>query len=240
MKKLGFVTVGLVAACGDGSSATPDAAIDAQTMCPAKSAPLAPGMHKLYLNFEGQSLSKGMDNAPLNISSVLVNDPTVIPAWGSTLSPTTRQGRIDVVVMTVQNALAPYSVDVVTTRPITGPYMMNVVGGKSENIGLPAGFASLTGQQCHPSYNAVSLDFDVDAFTATDTANSVLSDVGMMAGMGLSTRHNDCANRTEAYDPGIVCSFDAMSTTSTEANGCGRNPTQNEPMLLMDAFGCRD
>jgi len=164
----------------------------------------------------------------------------VVPVWGSALSPTTRQGRIDVIVQTVQTQLAPYSVDVVTTRPVTAPYMMSVLGGKSQDFGFAPNIASLTGQQCHLNAIGVSLVFDVDGFTATDTANSVLSDISMLAGLGLSTRHNDCTNRTESYDPGIVCSFDAMATTPNTANNCGYTPTQNEPMLLMTAFGCRD
>jgi len=239
MKKLGLVTVLAVAACGDGGSATPDAEVDAQTMCPAKTAPLAPGMHKIYLNFDGATLSKGNDNAPLNISSLLVNDPTTIPPYGPNLSATTRQGRIDVIVDYVQRALAPYSVDIVTTRPITGPYFMNVLGGLPEDIGFGVGNASIAGANCMPRYNAVGLEFDQPGATAEDLANTFLSDIAMSAGMGLTSRHNDCANRMEIYDQGLICSFDAASPTVDTAN-CGRTPTQDEPKLLMDAFGCRD
>ena len=240
MKQLRWVVITALAACGDGGSATPDAAVDARTMCAPKMAPLAPGMHQLYLNFEGQTLLMGMtDDSAANIAQFLVQPSITVPAYGPNLSATTRQGRIDLIVGYVQTALAPYSVDVVTTRPASGQYMMAVIGGLSENFGYQAGIASIAGQSCRPRHNAIGLEFDIDTFTAVDVANTVLSDVTVLAGLGLSTRHNDCANRTELYDQGLICSFDATSPTAT-MNNCGYTPTQNELQLLMDAFGCRD
>lgn len=238
MKQLVWVVIA-VAACGDGGSAKPDAMGDAPTMCAPKMAPLAAGMHKVYLNFDGVTLTKGNDDSAANISSVLMNDPSVIPMWQPALSASTRQGRIDAIVDYVQRALAPYSVDVVTTRPTSGLYTMHVIGGRSQDLGYQPGVAGISAQKCSPLYNGVTLIFDIDAFTATDYATSVLSDVGLMAGMGVSSRHNDCLNRTSSVDPGLVCSFDSMSTTIAP-NDCGRTPTQDEPKLLMDAFGCRN
>lgn len=238
MKQMMWMVMAL-AACGDGGSAKPDAMIDAPTMCAPKMAPLAPGMHTVYLNFDGVTLTKGNDDSAANVSSVLMNDPSVIPMWGPTLSASTRQGRIDAIVDYVQRALAPYSVDVVSTRPASGLYTMHVLGGQSQDFGYPMGVAGIAPQKCSPIYNGVTLIFDVGTFTATDFATSVLSDVGLMAGMGVSSRHNDCLNRTSPIDQGLVCSFDSMSTTMAP-NDCGRTPTQDEPKLLMDAFGCRD
>ena len=235
-----WVVLTVLAACGDGGSATPDATVDARTMCSPKSAPLAPGMHQLYLNFEGVTLTMGNDDAASNTSSIITTPTATIPQYLPSASPSTRQGRIDLIVGYVQTSLAPYSVDVVTTRPASGPYSMYVIGGKSEDLGFPAGIGSIAGQSCHPRDNAVSLEFDIDVFTATDIATTILSDVSVVVGMGLSTRHNDCANRgNNGVDPDLLCSFDAMSMTATTQN-CGYTPTQNELQLLMDAFGCRD
>lgn len=232
----------LVAACGDDGAAKPDAMkmIDASTTCPPKMAPLAAGTHKAYLNFDGVTLTKGNDDSGNNVSTVLMNDPSVIPMWGSTLSPSTRQGRIDAIVDYVQRALAPYSIDIVTTRPASGPYTMHVLGGRSQDFGFPADIAGVSSHACTPTPNGVSLIFDVAGFSSTDFATSVLSDIGLMGGLGLSTRHNDCLNRMAPVDQGLVCSFDSMSATVTDSNNCGRTPTQDELALLKDAYGCRD
>ena len=204
-------------------------------------APLAPGMHKLYLNFDGVTLTPGPDNPAANTSE-LITAPSTIPAYVATGNPTTRQGRIDLMVDFVQRALAPYSVDVVTTRPASGDYMMEVIGGKPEDFGFPVGNLSIAGQACRTRRNAISLAFEIDPnFAAIDYASTFLSDLSIMVGMGLSTRHNDCTNRMgNSIDPGTLCSFDAMAPTVNAPQNCGYTPTQDEPKLLMDAFGCRD
>jgi hypothetical protein len=242
MKQLRWGVLVVVAACGDGGSATPDAAIDAPTKCAPKTAPLAPGMHKLFLNFDGVTLNPGPENAAANTSS-LVQTAATIPAYVASGGASVRQGRIDLMVEYVQNALAPYSIDVVATRPASGPYMMEVIGGKPEDFGFPMGVLSITPHNCAVIANGVGLAFELDPqYPAIDFSSTILSDLAMLSGLGLTTRHNDCTNRTEAnaIDQGTLCSFDAMATTVTTQLNCGRTPTQDEPKLLMDAFGCRD
>jgi hypothetical protein len=242
MKQTAWVVMVLAAACGDDGAKTVDAAIDAPTMCAPKMAPLAPGMHTIYLNFDGVTLTKGNDDSATNVASVLVNDSSTIPAYVATGNPTTRQGRIDEIVGYVQRTLAPYSVDVVTTRPASGVYMMNVIGGKPEDFGFTAGVGSIAGLQCgHTHYNGVALEFENDPnYAAIDYASSILSDVGVMVGMGLTTNKNGCETRTApGIDPGTLCTFGAMSPTNPSAD-CGNTPTQDELMILTNSFGCRD
>jgi hypothetical protein len=244
MKQMAWVVTVLAAAgCGDDGAKTVDAAIDAPTMCAAKTAPLAPGVHKIYLNFDGITLTKGADNSATNTSDLLVMDSITVPAYVATGNATTRQGRIDLIVDYVQRTLAPYSVDVVTERPAAGsdPYMMCVIGGKPEDFGFPAMVGALAGQKCHPAYGAIALEFELDPnIAAIDYASSILSDISVMVGMGLSDVHNGCANRTgNSIDPGTLCTFSATATTSSMQN-CGYTPVQDELELLMDAFGCRD
>ena len=150
MKQMAWVVTAAaaaVAACGDNGATAADAAIDAPTMCAPKTAPLAPGMHTIYLNFDGVTLMRGTDNASMNMSD-LIPDTITVPAYVATGDASVRQGRIDLIVDYVQRALAPYSVDVVTTRPAAAPYMMMVIGGKPEDFGFPANILSIAGQKC--------------------------------------------------------------------------------------------
>jgi hypothetical protein len=207
-------------------------------MCAPKTPPLTPGAFKLYLNFDGVTLTKGEDNSAMNTSSIVVNDPTTIPPFQPAADPTSRQGHIDQIVGHVQAAVSPYAIDVVTTRPASGVYQMYMIGGTSEQIGLGTGLLSLVAATCHIDYNGIGLEFDNPQESAVQIANAVLSDFTMMAGMGLTTTINDCANRS-AFDENIVCSFGAAAMTDTSFS-CGHAPTQDEPKLLTGAFGCRN
>lgn len=75
--------VALAGACGgDTSGARPDAAprADAAPTCPPQAAPLAPGMHALYLAFEGETLTLGdCDDARTNCSSLVAQASTEVP-----------------------------------------------------------------------------------------------------------------------------------------------------------------
>lgn len=235
--RLMSVAAVLFAACGDDSSAMPDAQIpvDAPTMCPPQTTmPLPTGAHVVYLNFDGVTLTKcAVADSRANCTDLIKQDPSVIPPYMD--GNVDRQTRIDFIVTTVQRALAPYSVDVVTTRPASGDYLMVVLGGSATQLGF-SNVSGVASQPCSAANrNLVTLEFD-DVLLGIPQSSLVLSDIGVMIGMGLTTDTNDCANRTEDWTS--VCTYGAMATAAPQ-NNCGHTPTQDEPALLAAAFGCR-
>src|SRR6187549_3239980 len=119
----------LVAACNpDDNNSAVDAPPrpDAAPSCPPRSAPLNPGMHKLYLSFSGVTLAFGAcDDSRANCTSLVSQASTVVPTFLQGSAPT----RVTAIAASVQEVLAPFSIDVVTTRPSSGNYWMVSIGG---------------------------------------------------------------------------------------------------------------
>jgi len=104
--------------------------------------PLAVGLRRVFLNFEGVTLTASNsqpDDATTNttwmITEVVSAGSTVtIPAFnrfdlGSQNGATSRQEIIDYTVQKVREYHAPYNFEFVTTRPTSGTYHMVVFGG---------------------------------------------------------------------------------------------------------------
>jgi hypothetical protein len=146
----------------------------------------------------------------------------------------------------VRRALAPYSVDIVTTRPSSGDYLMIVVGGDSGALGFVPNLLGITPSVCDAANrNRISLEFDVGQ-NAIQQASNVLSDVALMVGLAATTKASNCTNRMLQWPEGssLLCSFDPMGPTHPDHTpglpNCGRIPAQDEPALLREALGCRN
>lgn len=216
---------------------------DAATVCTAPATDAhAAAAYTIYLNFDGVTLTKGMDDdARNNQSLLLVNDPTTIPRYLPNETDSVRQGRIDLIVGFVQRSLAPFSVDVVTTRPATGDYEMMVRGGDSGMIGLAPGILSLAPGVCDAkNRNRIALEFDI-GLNATHQASAVLSDIGAVIGVASTIKECDCMNRMAPCPTADaqLCAFHDMAMTDPQQFNCGRLPSQDEVMLMRDAWGCR-
>src|SRR5512142_1063573 len=124
-----FLAAVLAAGCSSSHHAAPDAAPDADLLhCPAPVDPTAPGTHTVFVNFDGVTLTKGNCNdATTNCTSLVVQDQTVVPPWLD--GNADRANDIAAIMTVARTAVAPYSIDLVTTRPASGDYKMIVVGG---------------------------------------------------------------------------------------------------------------
>jgi hypothetical protein len=235
-----FLSVG---AC-EKNLALPDAPmLDASPYCTAPAPPLGPGTYVLYLNAEGVALIPGSDNSSMNMTTLVKAGGATVPAFLP--GDPNRLTFIADVVRIAQAALAPYSIDIVTTRPASGVYYMFVLGGDAPSIidGGVAGQISVSLAGCQPRVRtSVDLMFDVGTSVGTTFyASTLLSDLGSIAGLGLTTDPGDCECRlgSNCVTPEL-CTFGAAATTSTDSHfNCGRTPTQDEPALLKTAFGCR-
>jgi hypothetical protein len=241
MKYRAWVVVTLMAGCGDDGAAPADAApADAPWMCPmpAPGAPLGPGQHVFYLNFEGQALQPGLDDASLNTTPLIQNAVTVPRFFDTVMGDRTQP--IATIVSLVKSVLAPYSVDVVTTRPASGDYWMSVIGGSSQAIIGNPNVGSLAPGRCENNNpRSMSLVFDAGVIPYEDYAWSILSDFGAMLGLAVTNISGDCMCRVGGCTHGNqpVCSY-GMDVAVDPSSTCGIT-TQNEVKHLALELGCR-
>lgn len=211
------------------------------TGCPAPASPKAPGTHKLYVVTEGITLARGQ------VADARQNQTTLFSAERVTFPPflpgvADRAARIAAIVEILQATLAPYSIDVVTTRPASGDYRMAVMGGSAALIGVPNALLSTAPFDCTPNAeNNISLLFDFGTTpTAEAYARTVLGDLGSMLGLGavLDPRDCMCRNGPECETKPARCTFGAQVSLPLAFAMCGRTQ-QDEAAMMKDALGCR-
>lgn len=89
----------------------------------------------IYLNREGASVRGGPDDAAFNVSSVAANAPNnhaTIPPFTGTSS------RFSAIAKCIRQKFAPFNVSVVESRPVTGDYLMVLMGGTAQDLGFHA------------------------------------------------------------------------------------------------------
>ncbi len=137
----GLVLCCLAAGCGvqleggGSSNTTPDGStspgVDASPGIDA--APRCGNGRVVYLNFEGQTLTDGPSDATQNRASWMTIQQGTAPRYRSGAAD--RDQQIQTIVDGVRAILAPFPIDVVTTRPAAGPYVMIVYGGTTNQVG---------------------------------------------------------------------------------------------------------
>ena len=212
------------------------------TGCPAPKNPQAPGKHKLFLAADGISLARGaLADARKNESPLLVTDTLAVPRFLDGVPE--RATRIAGIAKIVQEALSPYSIDVVLTRPASGNYWMTVLGGGPAMLQAAAGIISLAPFDCTANVvNAVDFVFDYGTKPLdVEYARSVLSDFGAMLGLANVEEEGDCMCRSgRGCDKRLdrACSFGAAGPLPVTGGQCGRTE-QDEAAMLKAALGCR-
>jgi hypothetical protein len=248
MKHLGAVVVAFFAVgCGDDGGSEPafDAApipVDAEAITPCTSTGGPGGTHKLFLNFESQDLTPGAHDATLN-TTPLITDAGTSPPWFDGAG--TRDTLIMRVTDGVTSVLAPFDVEVTTTRPAAGPYTMMIMGGSPADLGLSGNFGSLAANTCVPGMeNMTHLIFDQGINPAIQT---VVAAFAMGNGISTSATHGSCLCWGDpACEPrDALCTLDAdndvaLGTTEFD-NKCEPvgMTTMNEHQKFKQAFGCR-
>lgn len=238
-----LVAASLAAGCSGNShsAVSPDATPDADTShCAAPADPAAPGTHVVYLSFEGVTLTKGQcSDAPTNCTDLVAQDQTVVPPFLD--GNPDRVDDIAAIVAKVKQGVAPYSIDIVTTRPASGPYAMVVIGGDPSLVGGPTGLLGLAPANCSPSFSTLSLDFDHGYRTPYVYANLILSDIGVFSGLSIVTDAGDCMCRTAStcsLSNTQICTFDLMANLDPQMT-CSRSGPQDEQAALDVVWGCR-
>lgn len=241
------VTVLVCSGCGDDGGSEPafDAApipVDAEVITACTSAGGAGGTHKLFLNFESQDLTPGGHDAPLN-TTPLITVAGTSPPWFDGAG--TRDTLIMRITDGVTSVMAPFDVEVTTTRPAAGPYTMMIMGGSPADLGLNGSYGSLAANTCVPGMeNTTHLIFDQGINPAIQT---VIAAYAMGEGISTSGTNGSCLCWGEAAcEPrDQLCILDAdnevaLGTTEFD-NKCepAGTTTMNEHQKFKQAFGCR-
>jgi hypothetical protein len=129
----------------------------------------------LYLNFEGVTLRPGSDDPAANRSYYVLEDTAVPPFSHSRFwfqMPKSRMQAISTIARGVQALFSAFNVQVVVSRPASGPYTMVVVGGEAgDSFVQPGlGLAPLDCGNGNPSNVAMVWTDSIPAWAGFPTA----------------------------------------------------------------------
>jgi len=177
---------------GNGSNGgNGDASVQPPGMDAANAA--CPNGRKIYLAFDSVTLTKATtSNAATNEASWLTAATSNVPAWHS--NSATRANDIASVVSGVKSRLGTAPIEVVTTKPTTGPFVMIVFGGQSTGNGGTVATIYRAGTNYHDCGDIVKSDVGwvADGFNLTYTADLAVGAVGFGLGLDGTTDPNDC------------------------------------------------
>ena len=101
---------------------------------PSFDAPTCSNGRVVYLNFEGQALTDAAaSDATQNLASWMTIATGTAPAFRA--ASATRAADITAITDGIRTQLSEFPINVVTTRPATGPYVMIVFGGDRLQVG---------------------------------------------------------------------------------------------------------
>jgi len=192
---------------GTDSGATPDAA------------PVCTVAKSVYLNFEGQTLTRAATSDATQNQAAWMNKATgTAPKFRDGVG--TRAADIVAITDGVKAQVTGLGVEVVTTRPVAGPYVMVVFGGTAGQIGSNFGRAV----QKLDCGNLVMSDvaWISDAPANNQVAiNNTLGAIGFGLGLTATTDTDDC-----------MCGWDNACTQTTGActlaTTIARDPAANQ------------
>lgn len=101
----------------------------------------------LYLAYDGADVTKGTADDPTTNTSRIIGASGTISAFLA--GDANRAAKLDVITAEVRRALAPFDIDVVTSRPASGAYDMVLLGGRPTDVGLPASYFDIAPSDCN-------------------------------------------------------------------------------------------
>jgi hypothetical protein len=205
--------------------------------CPAAHPPTSPGT--IYLAFDGvtlDSVADGLDDATTTKTS-LVDRRTRFSAFLD--GDPTRADVIAGLVSNTREILAPFAVEITTTRP-AGDHLMVV---------LAAGTGTLYGLVRHDCDNAVRNDVVILFDPAADPSRgpyALANEVVFLIARSIGLEKTTGPGQPCSCDPSGTCDNEALCQMTTDAEvgsafaGCpGRADVQDDRLAFANAFGCR-
>jgi hypothetical protein len=228
---------------GSGSDTTGgdvDAGAQGGTDAPT---PACANGRKVYLAFEGVTLTQATtSDATQNRARWLTNTTSTVPPWRTASG--SRAAQIASVVDGVKSRLAMTPIEVVTTRPTTGPYVMIAFGGERTGDGGSVGTIYSYATSYHDCGDTVKSDVgwvsDMNGSPESYVADLAVGAIGWGLGLDGTTSPADCmcgwANGCDSQSG--ACTLSSSIATSIQGNvetAC-QPGTQNEVAAFTTQF----
>lgn len=215
---------------GGGSSQSPDAAV-----APVDAPPACANNRKVFLNFDGVTLSQGSpsDATQNRVSWMTKATATVAPYRASSAERA-------IMATNIRARLSGTPFEVVTNRPASGPYVMIVFGGTNTVVGTPYTYAT----NAHDCGDAVKNDVgwvaDLQEIPFSFAEDLAVGAIGWGLGLDGTTDTADCmcgwANGcSSAAGACSLSSSIATSITNGNESACQQG-TQNEVAAFSTGF----
>lgn len=152
----------------------------------------------IFVNFDGEVLSSGMDSAQDNV--------TQVPGMGGEFAPYGEGDKREAVMQAVRADWAAYNFEVVDQRPAEGEYVMNMTGPTNPFGGGVLGIAPVDclNQETHSNITFAFHSAD-DQFSAPITATTIGQEVAHSFGLEHVDEPNDIMNPYNAGgDPTFI------------------------------------
>ena len=207
-----------------------DAAIDAPKIDAAPDANPCGNNRVVYINFGGATINKA------NTSDATQNDASwpgaatvTMSAWGGS---TTDQTAVVTQLQNTFTAVNP-NIQIVTTAPTNGPYIMIGIGGNMNQAGVQ--FTGAVNTLNCSDTNKSSLGWVFDGLSNAQTANFAAGAIGYGMGMGGTGNSNDCmcSWNSQCNPGGGACTFSASVNTQ---NGCAGAANPQDDQAVLQAF----
>jgi hypothetical protein len=212
-----------------GSSVNP--VIDAPIPADAP-APTCANGRVVYLNFDGQMLVRGgTSDATTNTAAWLGGTSKTVPAFHPT-GLTDRAGTIQTIVDSVKNELSATPIQVVTTRPSAGPYVMIVLGGSPSNVGTNND--ATTDHDCGDLVKS-DLGWISDSFDPSVVPDVIMGTIGYGLGLDGTADQTDCMCGWENNCRYTGACTLSMSIATSQLFTC-QTGTQNEVAAFTTLF----
>ncbi len=191
----------------------------------------------VYLSFEGETLTQATTTDSTQNHAAWIGVATAtVPAFHPGL--TNRATAIQTIVDGVKSRLSPTPIQVVTTRPAAGPYVMVVLGGANTDVGSQYTYATSD----HDCGDTVKNDvaWVSDAPSLSYVPDLIVGAIGWGLGLQGTSDTGDCmcgwANSCSS-NPGACSRSPSIATTVSNGNTtcAGENP-QNEVAAFSTQF----
>jgi hypothetical protein len=222
---------------GGGGGGNVDAGVT-QNDAPAAA---CPNGRRVYLAFDGVTLTQAAtSDSTQNRASWINNGTSVVPPWRQGSS--TRAADIQTVVNGVKSRLAMTPIEIVTTRPASGPYVMVAFGGLNTNNGGTVGTIYGGATNEHDCGDVVKNDIGwvSDGPSVSYAQDLAVGAIGWGLGLNGTNSPTDCmcawANNCESAAG--ACTLSSSIATTTSASPATTCPNQN-PQNEVAAFSTR-
>ena len=219
----------------NGGSNNNGGSVDAPVNSP-DAAPACPNGRVVYLSFEGETLTNAATDATRNTAAWIGVATATVPAFRPGLA--NRATEIQTIVDGVRSRLAGTPIQVVTTRPAAGPYVMIVLGGTNQIVGSNYTYAT-SDHDCGDTVKS-DVGWVSDAPSLSYVPDLIVGTIGWGLGLQGTNDTGDCmcgwANSCSS-NPG-ACSLSASIATTTSSGNttcAGQNP-QDEVAAFSTQF----